>query len=311
MQFWILAAVVVGAAIAPFVTTRPFFDPVDPKMVDLGGFTLSAPSAVVFGSQTEVFIRDSSNGLSFCTSGSKKWVSATDAVSGGGPRILTAPSCIVWSNGHLYCYASGVNKDLIEYGFYCSLQGEGLQCLWSSRAGLGGNITSAPSCVLYGNANTNCFVRGTDNAMYRKSYDGSWKDWVRRGGNLATAPACVIQQQNITCFARFNDNQLYMRDGINGGENDPWQVITSAGQISGDVTAVALYPTIIEVLVRGTDGKLKRGINVPTTFTWHDEPRFSGNGGIAAVARAPNVVDYFVLGSANNTMYYAGNANPF
>ena len=56
-----------------------------------------------------------------------------------------------------------------------------------------------------------CFVRGTDNAMYHKWWNGSsWLGWENLGGILTSAPAAVSWGPNrIDTFVRGTDNRMY------------------------------------------------------------------------------------------------------
>ncbi|RAS91852.1 hypothetical protein A3863_04575, partial (plasmid) [Priestia endophytica] len=59
-----------------------------------------------------------------------------------------------------------------------------------------------------------CFVRGTDNRMYHKWWDGSgWSEWEDLGapdGGFKDAPAAVSWGPGrIDCFVRGNNNRMY------------------------------------------------------------------------------------------------------
>ena len=60
------------------------------------------------------------------------------------------------------------------------------------------------------------FVRGTDNALYHKYWNGrQWIDWENLGGVLTSAPAAVSWGPNrIDVFARGqNQNLIHMYRG--------------------------------------------------------------------------------------------------
>ncbi len=53
-------------------------------------------------------------------------------------------------------------------------------------------MTSAPAAVSWGLNRIDTFVKGTDNAMYHKWWDGSrWSDWEKIEGVLTSEPAAV------------------------------------------------------------------------------------------------------------------------
>ena len=59
-------------------------------------------------------------------------------------------------------------------------------------ASLGGILTSAPAACSWGPNRTDTFIRGIDNTMYHKYFDGTkWSEWKNLGGELASAPGCT------------------------------------------------------------------------------------------------------------------------
>ncbi|WML35964.1 hypothetical protein [Clostridium sp. OS1-26] len=81
---------------------------------------------------------------------------------------------------------------------------------WSKWEDLGGSLTSAPSASSWGANRLDVFVKGTDNAMYNKWWDGSrWSDWEDLGGNIASEPAASSARPNhIDVFARGRNGEL-------------------------------------------------------------------------------------------------------
>src|SRR5262249_36507415 len=71
---------------------------------------------------------------------------------------------------------------------------------WDS---LGGTLTSELSCVSW-TGRDECFVRGTDGALYHQVFDGSGgHGWFSLGGGLSSAPSCVSWTAGrIDCFIR-------------------------------------------------------------------------------------------------------------
>lgn len=75
---------------------------------------------------------------------------------------------------------------------------------WSQWEDLGETLTSAPAVSSWAPNRLDTFVRGTDNALWHKWWDGSrWSDWESLGGNLTSDPAAVSWGPNRTdVFAR-------------------------------------------------------------------------------------------------------------
>lgn len=64
---------------------------------------------------------------------------------------------------------------------------------WSPWESLGGQCVGAPSATWF-HGSLSVFVRGTDDAMWQRTYtpSGGWGDWVRLGGTLTSAPAVAV-----------------------------------------------------------------------------------------------------------------------
>jgi hypothetical protein len=63
-----------------------------------------------------------------------------------------------------------------------------LMDVWES---LGGVLTSGPGASSWASNRLDVFVRGTDNALWHKWFDGRWFDWESLGGGLTSDPAAV------------------------------------------------------------------------------------------------------------------------
>lgn len=82
---------------------------------------------------------------------------------------------------------------------------------WSGWEDLGGIITSGPAVSSWASNRLDCFVKGTDNAMWHKWWDGSsWSGWESLGGVIDDNPAAVSWGPNrIDCFARGMNNHMW------------------------------------------------------------------------------------------------------
>jgi hypothetical protein len=65
-----------------------------------------------------------------------------------------------------------------------------------------------PAAVSWGPNRLDLFVRGADNQLYHKWFDGSWHGWKALGGTLASAPTVSTWGPGrLDVFARGANNQ--------------------------------------------------------------------------------------------------------
>jgi hypothetical protein len=84
---------------------------------------------------------------------------------------------------------------------------------WSDWEDLGGELASAPAVAARGPNRLDCFVQGTDNQLWRKSFTGSvWTEWEALGGIITEAPAAVARGlKRIDCLVRGAENNLWQK----------------------------------------------------------------------------------------------------
>jgi Repeat of unknown function (DUF346) len=89
-----------------------------------------------------------------------------------------------------------------------SKSGTGAGWATSHVAGL---LTAGPAVSSWAPNQLDVFARGSDNALYHKSWNGiAWGEYQRLGGNLEGAPAAVSRGPHmIDVFFRGRDNHLY------------------------------------------------------------------------------------------------------
>ncbi len=150
------------------------------------------------------------------------------------------------------------------------------------------------SCAWSANRLDN-FVRGTDQALWHKWWDGhAWGGWESLGGIIRGKPVCVAWGANrLDVFARGSDNALWHRwwDGHSWGG---WESL--GGVIIGDPSVVSWGSNRLDVFAQGTDGAL--------WHRWWDGQAWGGwesLGGIivgppVAVSWAANRIDVFARG---------------
>ena len=101
-------------------------------------------------------------------------------------------------------------------------------------------------------------IRGTDNAIWHSTYDGtSWAAWESLGGVLTSRPAAVDPTSTrADIFARGTDNALWHRTW-NGTAWQAWESL--GGYLTSGPAASTWSPTRMDLFVRGRDGIAQRG----------------------------------------------------
>jgi hypothetical protein len=144
-----------------------------------------------------------------------------------------------------------------------------VQPLWSNAAGgcvsssagtisfqsLGGVLTSTPASSSWGRGRLDLFTRGTDDALWHRSWSGaSWSGWDPLGGVLASEPAAVAWgPDRLDVFGRGGDDGLWHR-WWDGGSWSPWEPL--GGTLRSAPAAAAWTDNRLDVFIRGTDDEL-------------------------------------------------------
>jgi hypothetical protein len=178
---------------------------------------------------------------------------------------------------------------------------------WSAGQNLGGDLTSAPTAVSWGNQNRiDVFVKGSDNALWHQWWDGtSWSGWEGLGGALTSAPVVTSWATGrLDVFARGTDNQLWHR--WFAGTWAAWEPL--GGILNSSPGGVSWGSNRIDVFVQGTDQAV--------WHKWWDGVRWNGweslYGSIsqapAATSRGSGDVEVYALGAASNVYHlsYSG-----
>jgi hypothetical protein len=164
---------------------------------------------------------------------------------------------------------------------------------WLGWESLGGVLTSGPAVSSWSNGRLDCFVRGTDSALWHKWFDGGWSGWESLGGILTSSPAAVSWGRGrIDVFVRGTDSALWHK-WFDGGWSG-WESL--GGVLTSGPGAVSWGRGRIDVFGAGTDSAL-----------WHKwfDGGWSGwesLGGIltstpAVSSWAPGRLDVFVAGT--------------
>ncbi|MFI5755108.1 glycoside hydrolase family 27 protein [Streptomyces sp. NPDC051569] len=143
-------------------------------------------------------------------------LSGTDDAPGAalGTRSTASPA-LVRDGDRLTAFTRGADGSLREQS--------GRDGHWSSRTtGLGGPthgaILGQPAAYASPGGRIDVFVRGTDDAAYRRVFSGGrWGSWQKLGGTLTDAPGVAFEgPDSWTLFARGEDGTIASR-GPRGG----------------------------------------------------------------------------------------------
>ncbi len=169
---------------------------------DLGGVLTSAPAAIAAGpGLLGVTVRGPGNILYAIIGNGTTW-SAWGLVS--GLPVASAPATVANSASSFDLFATGFDYAL----YHAHWNGT----MWSTLESLGGVCASGPAVASWGLGNLNVFVRGPDNFIYQKSYNGAWSTWSKLAGTVTFQgdPDAVSWGPNrIDVFATGTDFKLY------------------------------------------------------------------------------------------------------
>jgi hypothetical protein len=82
---------------------------------------------------------------------------------------------------------------------------------WGAWQPLGGQLSAAPAAAAWGTDRLDVVVRGTDNGLYSKFFDGAaWSAYLSRGGALSAAPGLSTWgPKRLDVVIRGTDNALW------------------------------------------------------------------------------------------------------
>jgi len=168
---------------------------------------------------------------------------------------------------------------------------------WTS---LGGGLKGAPEAAEGSGASTDVFVRGTDDALYTKHWNGtSWGPWTLLGGTLTGDPGAVAQAiTRLDAFVRGTDNHMYTRSW-NGSSWAAWALLMPGSMLSGpDASIRAGIPNTVDQFVQGTDNQLYHRESADGGNTYGAWEALSGyiTASPGAVSWSSTRIDVFVRG---------------
>ncbi|MBL1102132.1 glycoside hydrolase family 27 protein [Streptomyces coffeae] len=183
---------------------------------------------------------------------------------------------------------------------------------------IGGTQSASPAIASGGPDSADAFVRGTDGALYQKTWGGhSWTGaWANlggpTGGTFTGTPAAVSDAPGqIDVAVRGTDNHLYHR-AYRAGSWGSWEDL--GGTIADSPAISSQHDNQLDVFVRGTDGALyqKSWDGTAWSSNWANLGGPSSGtftGAPAAVSNGSGRIDLAVRGTDDavyHRAYYAG-----
>jgi hypothetical protein len=168
------------------------------------------------------------------------------------------------------------------------------------------DFTSDPAVVEGSGGRIDVFIRGGDNSLLHRYFDGvSWHNWELLGGPIASSPSAIwLPSGELNVFAQGRDDRLWMISFATGsGRWSSWNRVEPAADefLMGSAPAADLMGTlmgtdILRIFARGKkDGRLyfkRRTLGVEDWQKWAPlEAEIIGAPG--AKSRKPDITDIF------------------
>ena len=243
--------------------------------------------------------------MNVCNTTARDWLSPTD-VQGvqqvyGPRRPISVAS---WGPTRL---------DVVWATYGGSVQTKSFDNAWVDLlTNLSGPVSGAPNLVsMYGNR-LDMFVRGTDGALYTKSWTGTaWNGfWPLASEQIVGSPTAVsMYPGRIDLFVRRADNRLSPGETYVPSSNLltkswngwAWSGYTNlGGNITGEPAVITRGGNKIDILARGRDGTLQYASwtgSTWTPFTTLGAETIRGTPSV--VSMSPERLDVFVRGTDN------------
>ena len=170
---------------------------------------------------------------------------------------------------------------------------------WSAISTLGGMTSSSPAVVAPADKRLEVYVRGGDNAVWYRRYDGTgWSSWTYLAGKTYVSPAAAARRGTsiVDVFVRGTDNAIYQRYRNGNTWSSGWGSIGAPpGGATSAPAAVSNSQGRIDVFVRGADATIWRR---RWTTSWSAWTSISGlvTSAPAVTSRGTNRLDLFVRG---------------
>jgi hypothetical protein len=204
----------------------------------LGGQAASGPAVAPYGSALNVFVRGTDDQLYQNALSNGSW-SGWQALGGG---LSSAPSATARRGTEYFDVAVRGTDNQIYHRWFSPSTG------WAGWDSLGGAATSAPTINSQADGILNVFIRGTDGAVWQKSWTGTeYTGWFTLGGQIIGAPVAITTVPGtVDLFVRGVDRAIYQKHW-NGGawtewvQIDPTPVDSSPAAVADGQAAVDLF----------------------------------------------------------------------
>lgn len=209
-----------------------------------------------------------------------------------------SPGVASWSSSRLDVFWRGDGDDAAIYRRWWDGSTK-RPSPWSNVVTLGGATSSSPAVAAPAAKRLELYVRGIDNAVWHRRYDGtSWTGWSQLGGMTYASPAASPRRGTsiVDVFIRGTDNAIHHRYRNGTAWSSGWASIGAPpGGAASAPAAVSNGTGKIDVFVRGGDSAIWR-----TTWTTSWSPWTSVGGATtsapAVTSRGTDRLDLFVRG---------------
>ncbi|MEZ4381845.1 MAG: AbfB domain-containing protein [Nannocystaceae bacterium] len=164
-----------------------------------------------------------------------------------GGLWVYGPAITSWSPGRLDLWTVGDDKNLQQRACVAGN--------WEDWYNHGGNLTAAPSGASMHDGHHTICARGTDNAVWFRTFDGGWTGWTSLGGIVTAAPSLVARSSSaMDLFVRGTDMALWRKRYVNGS----WSGYERLGGNLASAPAAVVMHDRVDVYARAADGGLMR-----------------------------------------------------
>jgi len=212
-------------------------------------------------------------------------------------------SAASWSTSRLDVFWRGNGDDAEIYRrFWDGLTSKS----WSMAARFGGVTNATTAVTAPGDRRLDTFIRGTDNAVWHRRYDGiSWSAWTKVGGVTYTSPAAAARRGTaiVDAFIRGTDNAIYHRYRNGAGWSPGWSSIGAPpGGATSAPAAISNATGRIEVFVRGGDSAIWRRTWTTSWSPWTSVGA-SATSAPAVASRGTGRLDLFIRGALGQVVH--------
>ena len=157
--------------------------------------------------------------------------SASGSWQGLGGMFASGPGAVMLDDGRVQVFAVGVDQALwylLSEGTDWEMNGSAYNWQRVASDGMDPGVrpVSAPTAVQTAPGVIRVFVRGSDDALWKVTYDNGWEDWSKGGGDLASRPAAAVRADGgVGLFAQGAGGRLlHSGDEATWGDlaNSPW-----------------------------------------------------------------------------------------